>query len=379
MADVNTFLVDGAVFEIPWTGIAKATLALYQGCLKLKPNLEITVLHRKPLMGVLPSNMRSVCWGRSLPRRIWRQVAVPFYTARHSVDVLHFSWNGGMPELVGRSKALNVMTLHDVLPFCLPDYFPDVQAELNYRAQTQHDLERADLVITDSYFSQGNIVNEFRVAHKPVVVYPTALIGQNLQDAKLGASIQPTYFLYCGGYDRRKGIELLVETCLKLWKAGQLRVPLYLVGQGHPISAQFSQNLAEGVRLGAIQEVGYVSDEALAVLYRQALALVYPSRYEGFGLPPLEAMSLGCPVITYRVTSLPEVCGEAALYLDPNDEGSLAQAMLKLASDAPFRKELSAKGLRQAEKFCAEKSAETFLQALGQAAQRRSDSNTALA
>ncbi|MBV9469408.1 MAG: glycosyltransferase family 4 protein [Abitibacteriaceae bacterium] len=374
MTDVNSFLVDGAVFEIPWTGIAKATLALYEGCLKLNPKLQITVIHRRPLVCPLPPNLHSIRWGRSLPRRIWRQVAVPFYTAKHSLDVLHFPWNGGMPALVGRSKALKVMTLHDVLPFSIPDYFPDVQAEINYRTQLQHDLEQADLVITDSYFSQGNITSEFRVAQEPVVVYPTALLRQDSQEDVVNPLVQQPYFLYCGGYDRRKGIELLVETFLKLWRAGNLKVPLYLVGQAHPISPQFSQNLEEAIQLGGVQEIGYVSDAALTGFYRHALALVYPSRYEGFGLPPLEAMGLGCPVITYRLSSLPEVCGEAALYLDPDDEGSLSGAILKLASDELLRAELAAKGLKQAARFCARNSAETFLKALDQVVGHKANS-----
>ena len=108
---------------------------------------------------------------------------------------------------------------------------------------------------------------------------------------------------------------------------------LVLAGEPHYFSADFRSMVERGRSAGWLEELGYVSDAELAALYGRALALAYPSKYEGFGLPPLEAMVLGCPVITTRGTSLPEVCGDAAVYVDPDDPASLARAVTAVAAD----------------------------------------------
>jgi len=107
--------------------------------------------------------------------------------------------------------------------------------------------------------------------------------------------------------------------------------------------------------------LGYVSDKELAWLYRNCFCFVYPSLYEGFGLPVLEAMGQGAAVITSNATSLPEVAGDAAYYIDPFDEYSMTEALLKLASDDAYREALREKAVIQAEKFSWEKSAEEVL------------------
>lgn len=125
-----------------------------------------------------------------------------------------------------------------------------------------------------------------------------------------------------------------------------------------------------GLANDQVIQAGYVSDETLAALYQQALCLVYPSFYEGFGLPPLEAMRLGCPVVVSHTSSLPEVCGNAAHYCDPQDPSSIAdavQAVLTLQQDLTAKEHLRYDSLKQAQSFTWEKSAQTLLGALARA------------
>jgi glycosyltransferase involved in cell wall biosynthesis len=115
---------------------------------------------------------------------------------------------------------------------------------------------------------------------------------------------------------------------------------------------------------GTVDYLGYVNSEELAELYREASCFVYPSLYEGFGLPPLEAMACGCPVVVSNVTSLPEVCGDAAYYVDPYDVESIAEGMYKVLTDEAMRRNLIEKGLERAKLFSWEKAAKSTLRFL---------------
>jgi glycosyltransferase involved in cell wall biosynthesis len=112
------------------------------------------------------------------------------------------------------------------------------------------------------------------------------------------------------------------------------------------------------------RSAGYVTDSELRALYEHAVCLVYPSLYEGFGLPPLEAMACGCPVITSRAASLPEVCGEAALYCDPRDPADIAQAMRRVLGSEELRRDLRQRGLERSSQFRWSGSGEAVLSVL---------------
>lgn len=352
--------LDAAVLQIPCTGVAKVTLGLYRSSIAKDHTLQITALHRKRLECPLPDGIRTVQWGRSLPDAVWRQTVLPLLIARSRSSVVHFPWNGHTVR--SPKDTVIAMTLHDVLPLNIPRYFTTEEAEQTYRKRLQRDLDLADVLFTDSQYSKEQIAGHFRLQSDPIVLQ----YGPTIDDAagKSGCAEECAFFLYVGGYDPRKGVEAMIRVLVRLRREGLLDVPLILTGQRHYYSTEFAQLVTEATSCGAVQEHGYVPDTKLAGLYRNALALVYPSKYEGFGLPPLEAMASGCPVITTRGTSLPEVCGGAAYYIDPDNEREFARAILDLRADVSLRARLRDAGFAQAARFSWDRAARQFLSAL---------------
>ena len=351
-------LLDGTVFEIPKSGIARTILELYGAAAKLNPALQVSVLHRRDLCVELPAMWRQMRWCSRLPLAAWRQLA--FHVAKFVLrpDWIHFPWNGGLPLLPLSGRV--VVTLHDVLPLEIPGFFTSVNALRRYRNERARDLRRAHLVVTDSEYSRHRICEEFQGGHDPKVL----LLGSLDKLPRKTAPLPVPYFIYVGGYDPRKGLSLLVRRHIKLWNAARLCSPLVLTGYPVYHDPDFYRLVKEGIAAGHLIECGQLTDEDLATWLSHARALLYPSCFEGFGLPPLEAMSLGCPVLTTPFTSLPEICGDAVLYANPSDEQAWNTAWCRLENDAILRRDLSEKGRQRAGLFSWKSSAEKLLQLL---------------
>jgi glycosyltransferase involved in cell wall biosynthesis len=355
-------LLDATVLERPPTGVAKTTLGLYGACRGLDPGIHILAIHQQPLAVDLPSGFQSVRAASRTPPRLWRSLVLPRRLSGHQPDLVHFPWNGDIPRLP--SSHLVATTIHDVLPLEIPGYFRSGFAKWMYKRKKRQDIGRAHVLVTVSEYSRKQIQKHFSPRSEPVVVYPGQTLTVGSSDRPPDRPAPRDYFLYVGGYDPRKGILSLVKTFNGLHRRRKISAKLILTGERRYYSQELRDTIAEGVASNRIEEMGYVSDGVLADLYRNAKALVYPSRYEGFGLPPLEAMSLGCPVITTRHTSIPEVCGDAALYVEPDDERDVSQALIALDKDQALRSDLREKGLRQAAGFTWERAAQDFLSAL---------------
>lgn len=352
---------DARVLEVPVTGIAKSCFYLYDACLRLRPELGIAGLHQGKLWAPRNCTLSVSRVAPLLPQRWWPQYAFSKIIRQNRADIVHFPWNGKLPSR--RLPCPVIVTIHDVLPLEIPDYFQSGEKEKAFRRELQQSIDNADLVIMPSEYSRRQLLQNFRVNREPVVIShgPTLTMPPRAAPGE-----EKGYFLYVGGYDRRKGIVELLRVFLRLAGVGQLRSRLVLTGAPSYFSQELKDLIEQGSQEGVVEEKGYVSDEELAELYRSALALIYPSRYEGFGLPVLEAMTGGCPVITTACTSLPEVCGDAALYIDPAREEDFAEAIRMIEKDVELRRRLSSEGLRRAALFSWEKSALLFLKEMDQ-------------
>jgi glycosyltransferase involved in cell wall biosynthesis len=357
-----TIVFDASVLELPFTGIAKTSLLLYRECLARNVDLTIAGLHRKAVTGTVPSGVRLVRCGGLFSSSRWRSSVFSRQAKRQGATAVHFPWNGGVPEHLG--GCIIATTIHDVLPLEMPGSFRSQQDELRYRHDRQCDIERSNILFTDSEYSKRQIMSQFTLRYEPVVNYFGPTLTDNSEDMPAPVCGEDAYFLYLGGYDRRKGIVELLKVFLELHQQRQLRCRLLLAGKAHYFSEELRTLILAGKEAGVVQELGYVADRELVELLKNALALVYPSRYEGFGLPPLEAMHVGCPVITTSCTSIPEVCDTAALYIDPADGRGFGEALVAVENDAMLRQSLRDEGLRQAAKFSWGKTAATFMNEL---------------
>ena len=283
---------------------------------------------------------------RRLPFFLWQQTAL--------LRCIQPDWYVStffLPPVVPCRAAVLV---HDLSFRAHPGYFPRGIA-LYMRLLTGWAVRRAERVIALSEFTRQEVARFYpAAAAKTEVVYPG--VGREFtpdgdavaDEAILAAmGVRRPYLLAVGNIHPRKNLARLLAAWERLRDEGR-DVPV-MVWAG--LDRWQSGELVEHARAAGVCLPGFVAPEHLPALYRQAEALAYPSLYEGFGLPPLEAMACGTPVLTSSTTSLPEAVGDAALTADPTDVAALAEGLARLLFDADLRRELRARGLARAAEF----------------------------
>ncbi len=273
----------------------------------------------------------------------YRVVSRRFH-ARAGLDALWFPFNGCSWTRFSLPAAA---TLHDASNFVVPDYAPATQGIFRTAA------ERCSALMTDSVFAQRELARELGLAPERLIPIPLGVDPPRApQPVALDVrSLQP-YVLYVGAPEWRKGFDVL--------QAAMMRV---------------AQERPE-LRLVATSELGYVDDATLAALYRGCTLLAFPSRYEGFGLPVLEAMSYGAPVVASNASAVPEAGGDAACYVEPGDEAGLATAILRVAGDPAYAADLRQRGLRRAAEFSWRRTAEMTLAIISALPSHRAESRS---
>lgn len=274
--------------------------------------------------------------GVRLARHYQRELA--FWRAARGYDVYHEA--AFFPFRVP-SGVKTVFTVHDLSLLTFPQHHPAERVRY-FRMFFFRRLERVSRFLAVSRFTKDEMTRmlglapgRIRVtwnAHEPEVFHPL--------DAPLPPQVPERYFLFVGTYDPRKNMHVIPRALA----ASGCGVPLVTAGWTGWSRARMAGDPPI--------ELGYADDATLAALYTKALALVYPSIYEGFGLPVLEAMACGCPVVTTKLSSLPEVAGEAGIYLDdPADAAGMGRLLARVADDATLRAEKSRLGLVRAPLF----------------------------
>lgn len=261
-----------------------------------------------------------------------------------------------------------VVTIHDLIPLLFPEYRGSFLARL-YTSLAAASSRGAKLVLTDSEASRRDILARLRLVPEKVRTIHLAAApefqprGDPAVDAAARSkyALPETYVLYLGGFDRRKNLRQLLAAWTWVDGAAGALYPLVIAGGlPRPDERMFEDLPALARQLDVDETVlfpGPLAVEDLPAVYRGASAFVYPSRYEGFGLPPLEALACGVPVIACNTSSLPEVVGNAAYLVDPDDPRALGAAILTVLVNEDVAEDLRGKALAQAAKFSWEKTA----------------------
>jgi glycosyltransferase involved in cell wall biosynthesis len=302
----------------------------------------------------LGENFRAVSQ-LSLPYSVGEQFAVPRDLRRERIDLFH-SPHYVLPPL---TPCRSVVTIHDCIHLMFPQYLPNRLAYAYARGSMWAATRRAQRVFTVSEASKADILRYFRIpADKITVIYnaiderfATDLGEERIALARERYQLFDPYVLYVGNIKPHKNVERLIDAFDRLRHTGFDHLKLLIIGDEiskHPglRRAVHQHKLHKWVRF-----LGFVPIETLAALYRLAAVFVFPSLYEGFGLPPLEAMASRTPVVSSNASSLPEVVGDAAVLVDPYDPESIADGMRRVLTDADLRADLIARGLQRARAY----------------------------
>ncbi len=257
-------------------------------------------------------------------------------------------------------RCARVFTLHDLIPIIHPE-LAIPSAVRHFRPRLRHYVKRADIIVAISRATAADIVTHLGVPEEKItIVYQgtTALTrpgNEAIAAAKSKYAINGDYILFVSRLEPRKNLPRL----LKAFETSGLHrdFQLVLAGPSGWYMEQFHRALAAIPCRDRVLRLDYVGDADLAALYGGAAFLAYPSLLEGFGLPILEAMSVGCPVLTSDASSMPEVAGDAALYVDPADVDSISAGLQRLAEDGELRKDLTRRGHDRVNLFTWERTA----------------------
>ena len=334
-------------------GIGRYVRAVLPRVMALEPRLRLALFTRHDVE-------RLVAMVRSDPGLCGRVCALKARELKRSSPDL--TWYPGNVASPLPPRGAIVVTMHDVAPLVLPDPRPSRWwKNLRWRRRYAVTARRATVIMADSAFTAHEVGRVLGFPSRRIRVTPLAAddfpVPPAAADAAALARLSVTlpFFLAVGAADRRKNLALLYGAMRRVVGSN---LPATLVLAGPRRGGDPPPPSAPWVRM-----LGFVSDSDLAVLYRRATALVMPSIYEGFGLPVLEAMRLGGPVICARASSLPEVAGEAAAWVDPNDEVDLAATITRVLSDDGMRARMRAAGLRRAARFSWDETARATIKA----------------
>jgi glycosyltransferase involved in cell wall biosynthesis len=274
---------------------------------------------------------------------------------KHPVDVLHVQFTA--PPFC---PCPVVVSIHDLSFEHLPHTFHR-RSRTQLRLTVRHSAKRAAKILTLSEHTRQDLVDTYGIDPARITAIPLAAPrhyapvedNRELQRVRHTYGIDGPYILSVGSIQPRKNLARLINAYASLrGKYNEAALPkLVLVGKSAWLYDETMRALAQTGLTQSVILTGYVPESDLPALYSGALCFVYPSYFEGFGLPPLEAMKCGAPVIVGNQTSLPEVVGDAALTVDPFDVSSIARAIESLVKDSDLRRELSVKGRNRAETF----------------------------
>jgi glycosyltransferase involved in cell wall biosynthesis len=348
--------LDGLPLTQLKTGVGTYTFELARALAAQAPDDDFRLVSPRPFDLAAasgdggPENLSLVYAPPNLLERRWWSLGMPFYIRRHALELFH----GTNFEVPLRGNCPTVVTIHD-LSLLLHSSTHAARAVLRGRVRLPRMARTATMVITDSEAVRREVCEHLPVEPEKVIAVPLAPRREFVRvppdvatETRRKLSIDDQFILFVGTIEPRKNLVTLLRAFEVVLRTTELRPQLVIAGKVGWKQNQLLHDLEKSVFSDRIKLVGYVSDADLRALYSSCLAFIYPSLYEGFGLPPLEAMSCGAPVIA---SAVPSVTHEAARVVAATDVDGLARNIVELATNAQARESLSAAGLKHAAKF----------------------------
>ena len=302
------------------------------------------------------------------------QIHVPWVLHRERPDVFH------APHYIlpAGVRCRSVVTIHDCIHLMFPQYLPNKAAYAYARASMWTAVKRSDCILTVSEASKRDILHFFNVLPEKIVVVYNAIDEHfwltppedEVARVRERYQLDHQFVLYVGNIKPHKNLVRLIEAFDELRHTGFDELKLLIIGDEISKLPALRRAVHRHKLHKHVRFLGYVSDSTLRVLYRLAAMFVFPSLYEGFGLPPLEAMASGTPVVTSNQSSLPEVTGDAAVLVDPYDVNSIVEGMRRVLTDSELADDLRRRGPERAREFSWARSVEMTRQVYAQVGTR---------
>lgn len=351
------------------TGIGTYTHELLSSLNESLANNEYLVfLPEGSCLDNLKENFKIKSINADLEENFWDQVHVPNILDDKNIELYHVPQNGvGLSPKISCKK---VITLHDIIPLRMPQTVSDRYLKI-FNEELPEIIESCDGIITVSNFSKNDISQEFNFPKNKIYVTPLAAekIYRPLNKLtckkimKIKYNISDDFILYVGGFSPRKNILGLIESFSLINKDRRKNIKLIITGKKGFSYSKYKQRTKDLNVQDDVIFTDFIPLYDMPVFYNACRFLVYPSFYEGFGLPPLEAMACGTPVITSSVTSIPEVCGNSAILIDPYNTDSLKDSMERLLDDAKLNCEMTKKSLTRSFNYSWTKTADKTISA----------------
>ena len=298
------------------------------------------------------------------------QVHIPWVVRREQADVYHAP-HYILPAAV---TTRSVVTIHDCIHLMFPQYLRNRAAYLDARASMWTAVRRSSRILTVSEASKRDILHFFNVKPEKIVVVHNAIddhfwqtpSDEQVERVRERYQLHHRFVLYVGNIKPHKNLVRLIEAFSALRTAELSDVKLLIIGDEISKLPSLRRAVHHHKLHKHVRFLGYVSDETLSILYRLAAVFAFPSLYEGFGLPPLEAMACGTPVVTSNISSLPEVAGGAAELVDPYDVESIGNGIRRVLTDPALAAGMRIKGQARARQFSWEQSVAKTRQVYGE-------------
>ena len=297
-------------------------------------------------------------------RSLWRSISLTRILKKQEIDLFH-GLSNELPAGIQKSKVRSIVTIHDLIFMRFPGFYKPIDRKIYYQ-KVKFATEFADKIIAISHQTKNDIVNYLKVNPQKIeVVYQPVSnkffesANEKLQEQTIKKyGIPDKYILSLGTIESRKNH----LNILKAIQQGKVETPLVIVGRSTTHVQKLLDFITEHQMEDKVYFLDQVPDEDLPSLYNKAELLAYISFFEGFGLPIIEAMASGCPVVTSNISCLPEIADDAALFCDPENINDIGEKIMKVLTDSKLKKTLIEKGKERAKTFSPQVAVKTLME-----------------